>query len=574
MQIEPNCGREDVVDTLLLGFYDTEFRSVEKTVRGMGVKSGAYRDLRLAFVTREGAPLRCLELLNAIQDEDTTKAHAPYDNCDFLWPALLYLGTYLAKRGFSFDYLNLIHRNKELLLEKLRTQRHRTVVITTTLYVTPQPIIELVRMIRSVNTEVTIIVGGPYIANQATALSERDLGMLYSYLGGDIYVNSNEGESTLAAVLQALKTNQALDEIPNVGFKKGAKFQINLAIKEKNELEEELVDYGLFAKDIGQFVSTRTAKSCPFACAFCGFPGRAGKYRYMAVEHIERELDAIASVGTVSTVTFLDDTFNVPKGRFKDILELIIRKKYGFKWNSFYRSDVGDSETIELMARAGCEGVFLGIESGSDRMLAAMNKTARRADYEGAIRDFRRVGISTYASLIVGYPGETAESVLETKDFIESSRPDFYRSQLFYLDTATPVWREREKYGISGSGFAWSHSTMSAEMASEIVEWMFLTVKNSTWMPQNGFEQWSTFYLQRRGFSRQGVTDFVRGFNAAIKAEILLGKPLEEQVGVLDYLRSVVAGRSASDLDLSAIRHIEQLATRHPMPVPPLGVAA
>src|SRR5262249_6019856 len=148
---------------------------------------------------------------------------------------------------------------------------------------------------------------------------------------------------------------------------------------ESNSLEDNFVDYALFPRqELGEFISTRTAKSCPFSCAFCAFPERAGKYTYQSVEQVERELNAIEALGTVTTVTFIDDTFNVPKGRFKEILRMMIRNKYSFKWNSTYRCDHGDEDLIELMGRAKCEGVFLGVESGSNKILKIMNKAATR----------------------------------------------------------------------------------------------------------------------------------------------------------------------------------------------------
>src|SRR4029078_1736945 len=103
-----------------------------------------------------------------------------------------------------------------------------------------------------------------------------------------------------------------------------------------------------------EFVTLRTAKSCPFSCSFCGFPQRAGKYKYLGVELLEKELDDIRNIGTVTTLTFLDDTFNVPKERFKEILRMMIRNNYGFKWNSFFRSDHGDDEHIVMLGHTGC----------------------------------------------------------------------------------------------------------------------------------------------------------------------------------------------------------------------------
>ena len=197
-------------------------------------------------------------------------------------------------------------------------------------------------------------------------------------IGADIYVISQEGEAALVNIIRTLKNRGNLDNVDNIAYRSGEKYIRTAESIESNPLEENMVDYALFPSDeIGEFVSLRTAKSCPFSCAFCGFPQRAGKYKYESVELVEGELNRLRDIGTVTTLTFLDDTFNVPKERFKEILRMMIRNQYGFKWNSFYRSDHGDEEAIELMGKAGCEGVFLGVESGSDQMLLRMNKTAR-----------------------------------------------------------------------------------------------------------------------------------------------------------------------------------------------------
>src|SRR5262249_38024075 len=152
-----------------------------------------------------------------------------------------------------------------------------------------------------------------------------------------------------------------------------------------------------------------------------------------------------------------------------------------------------DAETIELMGRAGCEGVFLGVESGSDQMLGTMNKTARRKDYMQSIPLLRQAGISTHANVIVGFPGETWETYQATVSLIEEAKPDFYRAQLWYADPVTPIWERREQFGVKGSAFAWSHNNMDFHMACDWVDKMFVSIENSVWLPQNGFEQWSTF---------------------------------------------------------------------------------
>lgn len=511
-----------MIDCLIIGFNDSNLEEYVSMVKAMGTDSGAYKDLDLALVHYNGKDYRSMDLLNEFYFADGKKVRKPFHNSDFLWPVVAYLGSYLSKHSLTFDYINLFHLEQDKLKEKLERQDILTIAITTTLYVSPQPILEIMSFIGRYNRSAKVIIGGPYIANQTKMSDLQSTEKLYEFLGADIYVISQEGELALVNTIKSLKQGSDLGRVDNIAYKKGDRYAFTLVSIESNPLEENLVNYSLFpTRDIGEFISTRTAKSCPFACSFCGFPERAGRYTYQNIEMVEKELNNIRDIGTVTTLTFLDDTFNVPKGRFKEILQMMIRNNYGFKWNSFYRSDHGDEETIELMKNAGCEGVFLGVESGSDEMLQKMNKTSRRANYLKAIPSLQAAGISTYASLIIGFPGETAETIQETMDFIEEAKPDFYRAQLWYCDPVTPIYRQREELQIKGGAFNWSHHTMDSRTACEWIDRIFFSIQNSVWLPQLGFEQWSTFYLQRRGMSLDRIKKFLICFSALKKAQML-----------------------------------------------------
>ena len=517
-----------MTDCLLIGFNDSDFSNYVEMVKSMGTDSGAFRDLNLAYIDYLGSPRRSMDLLNLFRF-DLNSGHPLLHNADFLWPVITYLSTYLHRRGLSYDYINLFHLQKESLKEKLLHDEILTIAVTTTLYVSAHPLLEIIAFIREHNQKARIIVGGPFISNQPRMSDDDSLQRLFKYIGADVYVISQEGEQTLVDVINCLKSGDSLSKVANLAFREGDNYVRTETLIESNPLEENMVDYSLFGKDeINEFVTLRTAKSCPFSCAFCGFPQRAGKYKYLSVEMVEQELNAIREIGGVTTLTFIDDTFNVPKERFRQMLKMMIRNKYGFKWNSFYRSDHGDAETIELMGAAGCEGVFLGVESGSDRMLERMNKTARRKNYLEAIPQMREAGISTHANLIVGFPGESYETVEESQELIEETRPDFYRAQLWYADPVTPIWERREEYGVKGSSFSWSHETMDYMEACELIEKMFLSLEGSVWLPQNGFEQWSVFYLQRKGMGMEEIKRFLRSFNATIKEKLL--EPGKEEI--------------------------------------------
>lgn len=511
------------LDCMVIGFNEGSFPDYAALVRAGGTTSPAFRDLRLAFVDHDGVPRRALELIDAVRP--SRPAHSSMlSNMDFVAPAITVLATRLRKDGHRVHYVNLFQRDRSLLEERLRSGRVRSVAITTTLYIHPDPILEIVALVRAVSARTKIVIGGPYVNNLALTETPEACAEIFGYLGGDVYVISREGEATLSSLLSAWKLDAAVDNIPNLALADAeGGFRFTPSLHESNSLEKCPPDYSFIRpQDRGRFLATRTAKSCPFSCAFCAFPARSGKYTYLAVDQVEAELDRIAALPGVDTVTFIDDTFNVPRRRFHSILTTMIHKQYGFRWNCFYRSDHGNEETIELMRQAGCEGVFLGIESGSDRILENMNKTARRRHYEKAIAGLRAAEISTYASLIIGFPGETDDTVAETVSLIENAGPDFFRAQLWYCDPSTPVWQERDRYGIVGQAFNWRHDTMSSERAADIVEKLFREIENSVWLPQWGFEQWSVFYLQRLGMTHEQVKQYVRTFNSIV-AEQLAG---------------------------------------------------
>jgi anaerobic magnesium-protoporphyrin IX monomethyl ester cyclase len=504
-------------DCLIIGHNDSQFDAFVSQLKSMGVESGNFRELDLSYIEIDGQPHHSMSVLNHFYNEGRPTSEW-FHHADFVWAVITNLATKLTSRGLSFDYVKLFQPCKEELKNKLMNDDVLTVAITTTLVVSPEPVREIVEFVRRYNSRVKIVVGGPYIFNQSKVSDEESLKYLFRHLGADVYVISNEGESSLVLLLRALKNGESLAEVPNLAIRTGDQVELTKRVSEDNSLEENMVDYSLFsASEIGRFVSLRTAKSCPYACAFCGHPEIAGKYRYLDIAHVERELDRIKELGSVEALDFVDDTFNVPKARFKDMCRLMIRKNYGFHWISYFRSDQADEEAIELAAEAGCRGVFLGIESGSDTVLECMNKTARTKHYRKAIPLLRKAGIVTHTNMLIGFPGETERTVQETIDFIQEAQPDFYRVQLWYCDPTTPVWRKREELGIQGAAYNWTHHTMSASQACDLRDRMFMSIDRSTWLPDYAFEVFCVLYLRRKGMSLEQVKTYLACFNNVVR---------------------------------------------------------
>ncbi len=543
-----------IIDCFFIGHNEMNFAEYEQEVRKMGIHLGVYRDLNLNFIQYNNRPYSAPDIFNLfyLAANHGAEGIRPFSLGEAFNAAIAYLGTYLNRRGLSFDFVNSFQDHKEELSRKLKQGDIRTIAIITTLYVSVFPILEIMDFIRTYNRSASIILGGPFVSTRYRTIDPESLKYLFKSIDADFYVVSSQGEAALVNIINALKNNLPLDRVNNIYYKSNNGYISTPMVEEDNDLSQNMVDWCLFASRVGEHASVRTSISCPFSCAFCGFPQYAGKYRLAEIEAVEAELKQLADIESLKSLNFIDDTFNVPPKRFKQILRVIEKNRFQFKWNSHFRCQFADRETVELMKASGCEGVFLGIESGSEKILKNMNKAAAVDQYLKGIALLKEFDILTYGSFIIGFPGETEKTVEETVKFIKESGLDYYRAQLWYCDAITPIWKRREDFKIEGSNFEWSHATMDARRACDLIEEIFLTIDDPLWVPQYNFEFNGMFYLIHRGFTRQEFDRFVKSFNNGIKEKLL--NPAQKEIGFQAIMRLKDAvQRDGGSGDLKAV---------------------
>jgi radical SAM PhpK family P-methyltransferase len=514
---------KETIDCFFIGHNEMDFTVYEETIQKMGADSGAYRDLRLNYLNYEDKPYPASEVFNLFcaGRHSSGKTITPLQQGETFSAAIAYLGTYLHKRGYTFDFINSFQEERDKLADKLMQEDILTIGITTTLYVSPFPIIEIVNYIRKFNQTSKIIIGGPFVSTQFRTQEP----MVYKYLlesliGADIYINSSQGEATLVNILKALKEDLPLEQIPNIYYKTTKGYVSNPILRENNQLSENMVNWDLFSNDVGEYLNVRTSISCPFSCAFCGFPQHAGPFQTADVDQIEGELNLIEKLKKVKSINFIDDTFNIPVKRYKEILRMMIKNDFSFKWHAHFRCQFADREMIELMKQSGCEGVFLGIESGNNQILENMNKSVTTDKYLEGIELLKEYEVPTFGSFIIGFPGETNETIQDTITFIKESDLDFFHAQLWYCEPLTPIWKQREKYNIKGSHYEWSHYTMQSKNAANIIEEIYLNNNMYNWVPQYNFDFDMLFRLTNRGLTLNQVKRFIKCFNIGIKEKL------------------------------------------------------
>jgi len=523
------------LDCLVIGYYEPAFGEYEALIRQFGERSEAYRDLRYSFVDMDGAKLDYTGLLNYAYDA-THAPRATVAKPTFLSGvipnlAAVYLCAFLRRQGLAAEYVNLVAYDVERLRAYME-MKPTCVAITTTFYVLDHSVKEIVRIIRTHDSAVPIVVGGPLIANHfrqhhdlPSTLGRKahvdPLGYALKGMGGDIYVVESQGEMTLSRLVRCLAEGRSPSTVPNTAYFEGDRLCVSPAVPEQNALDENIILWDQWSgASLGATIQTRTARICSFACAFCNYPTRAGKLALASVEAVGRELDSIQRVGGVKNVVFIDDTFNVPLPRFKQLCRLMKQRQYGLDWFSYLRCSNIDAEAVELMAQSGCRGVFLGIESGSSAVLRNMNKSATPEKYATGISMLRHHGILTFGSFIAGFPGETETTIEETYEFLEQHRPDYYRMQLWYCEPGTPIERQREQYGIVGQGFTWNHRTMNSHQAMDHIQAIFRSVRQSAWLPQWSFDFWIIPYLFGKGLTADQFGAFMASANELLALDM------------------------------------------------------
>lgn len=538
--------KEKTIDCLFIGHNEMSFEEYEKNIKNMGRHSGAYRDLDLNFITFDHQPYTASEIFNLLSRDGKYRlpGSRPLSLGQCFSAAVAYLGTWLHRRDFSFDYVTSFQDQAVELSEKLEKENILAIAVITTFYVTALPILEIMDFIKKHNRTARIIIGGPFISTQVRTQQPDALEYLFNTIGADVYVNSSQGEATLVDVIDAFKKKRPLERVNNIYYSEDGRtgWISTPLLKEDNKLTENMVDWKLFSEGVGEFVALRTAVSCPFSCAFCGYPQHAGEYQTADVRAIENELNALGEIGKIKDIHFIDDTFNIPVKRFKEILRMMINRKFKFRWHSYFRCQYADEEMVELMKESGCEGVFLGIESGSDQILERMAKKVKVRDYRQGIALLKKYGIVTFGNFIIGFPGETHETARETIRFIKQGELDFFRAQLWYCEPITPIWRHRDTYRIKGEGFQWSHKTMDFKTACDIIDEIFLTVDNPVWVPLYNFDFDSIWHLVHSGMEIPEVKAFLKSFRDGVREK--LRDPLQEETGygVLSRLKSACTG--------------------------------
>ncbi len=166
----------------------------------------------------------------------------------------------------------------------------------------------------------------------------------------------------------------------------------------------------------------RSSFGCPFECSFCIIPLLyKRKYSTRSVKEVIKEILDLKRKYGIKVFGFEDENFGLDKKWLRKFCKEIKRRKIKIKWSAFTRVDTFDTKEIKMLKSCGCYRLYIGIESGSQRILDLINKKINIEKAKKILKELRKCGIEYYLFFMYGYPFETLEDLRKTIKFALNS---------------------------------------------------------------------------------------------------------------------------------------------------------
>lgn len=279
------------------------------------------------------------------------------------------------------------------------------------------------RVAKEACPEAKVVMGGPHATfmDRETLIEESAVDV----------VARGEGEETILELAQRLPELQKLDDVKGLTFRKNSQIiqnPLRPLIQNLDALPRPAYKYIPVEKYRiagRKLLPIMTSRGCPFACSFCVASQMFGaRFRGRDPKLVLDELEWLRDMYGAEGVAFQDDTLTLDKKRAVEIFDGIVERKIHLPWGCGTRADTVTKELLAKMRKANCDEICFGVESGCQRIRDTLKKRVTTEQCENAIKWAKEEGIFVTVSVILGYPGETKETMQQTLDFVRRVEPD------------------------------------------------------------------------------------------------------------------------------------------------------
>ena len=280
------------------------------------------------------------------------------------------------------------------------------------------------------------------------------------------YIVIGEPEITVKELVSSLSKRRSVRKVKGLHYKEGRKFITtpprplisdldSLPFPDRSLIKNEKY-YNPICKN-NPFTAILTSRGCPYQCTFCYKGVYGSKWRKRSAENVVKELIEIREKYGIKEVWFRDDLFLLDKERVIKICEGIIKNKLDISWSCASRVDNLDFSTLKKMKEAGCYVLSFGIESGSEEILRRIKKGITLEKVKEVVRWCKKLDIRTRGYFIIGFPGETAETINKTLKFAKELDLDYFMLSIMTPYPNTEIYNEAMREKII-PGINWEYS--------------------------------------------------------------------------------------------------------------------
>jgi len=234
-----------------------------------------------------------------------------------------------------------------------------------------------------------------------------------------------EGEVTTSEILERYLSGQDLNAIDGTAFNPSRELlkDINLPFPAWNLMPFREYNMTMYLSTKERAFPLQTGYGCPFACTFCCNSKIKEPVRYKDIDHVIAEIQNVIDNYGVRAFHIWDETFTLDRARVEKFCLKIM--DLDIHWSAQTRAGLLNKDLLDLMKKAGCVRMSIGVESGNSTILKSINKNIDLQEAVETIKLIKEAGMVSYAGFMIGHPDDTIETVWETIKFSGELNSDF-----------------------------------------------------------------------------------------------------------------------------------------------------